>query len=389
MTELPSKTKDVDPFAGFVLGMAAGDALGLPREGISARRATRLFGAAPIRHRFVFGRGMVSDDTEHMRMTALALLAEPADPDRFANRLAWKLRWWFLGLPAGMGLATAKSIIRLWLGWQPGTSGVYSAGNGPAMRAGVLGLCLYRDDDPLGEFVRSSTRITHVDPRAETGAMLIALAAQATVRAEGKLIDPIPFLQSCRDRLTLDREWSQTLNHVEQALHAQDSGIQFMKRLGLHSGISGYIVHTVAAVLFCWLRWPCEFRRPIEEIILLGGDADTTAAILGGLAGASCGIDAIPVEWIDNLIEWPYSVTWMHQVLSRDLRTRWSEDVRANIEHEPRPTLNSDPIPCLVRQPIECPPISRWLIGPAQLGRNLVFLVIVLVHGFRRLLPPY
>ena len=54
-----------DQIAGVILGTAVGDALGLPREGLSRRRAGKLFGDPPLGHHFLFGRGMVSDDTEH------------------------------------------------------------------------------------------------------------------------------------------------------------------------------------------------------------------------------------------------------------------------------------------------------------------------------------
>ncbi|HET6883416.1 MAG TPA: ADP-ribosylglycohydrolase family protein [Pirellulales bacterium] len=43
---------------GSLLGMAVGDALGLPYEGLSPRRAARLLGP-PTRYRLLFGRGIV------------------------------------------------------------------------------------------------------------------------------------------------------------------------------------------------------------------------------------------------------------------------------------------------------------------------------------------
>lgn len=54
--------------------------------------------------RFIFGRGMCSDDTEHTFMVAQALLMEPCDADRFQRCLAWKFKWWLAGLPAGSAL---------------------------------------------------------------------------------------------------------------------------------------------------------------------------------------------------------------------------------------------------------------------------------------------
>ena len=125
--------------AGCLVGMAVCDALGLPREGLSPRRASRLFPAADRFH-FLFGRGMFSDDTEHACMTAQALLVSGSDRCRFIRSLGWRLRWWLLGLPFGAGKATLKSCLKLWLGFSPRSSGVWSAGNGPASRAAIIGV---------------------------------------------------------------------------------------------------------------------------------------------------------------------------------------------------------------------------------------------------------
>src|SRR5262245_5586296 len=156
-----------DRIAGVILGTAVGDALGLPREGLSRRRARRLFGDGPLRHRLVFGCGMVSDDTDHGCLVGQALLEAPMDAGKFARSLARRLRWWLAGLPAGVGLGTARAIFKLWCGWPPERSGVWSAGNGPAMRAALIGACLANDPEKITNFIRASTRLTHTDPRAE------------------------------------------------------------------------------------------------------------------------------------------------------------------------------------------------------------------------------
>jgi ADP-ribosylglycohydrolase len=162
------------------LGTAVGDALGLPYEGLSPRRAERLYGP-PGRYRLVFSRGMVSDDTEHACLTAQALIASGGDEARFAREVARRLRRWLLGLPAEAGRATLWTCARLWLGFGPGRSGVRSAGNGPAMRAAILGAAV-EELDRLRSLVRVSTRVTHTDPRVETGALVIALAAREARR---------------------------------------------------------------------------------------------------------------------------------------------------------------------------------------------------------------
>ena len=101
-------------FAGLLLGTAVGDALGLPAENLSAQRIRRLW-KGQWKMRFIFGRGMVSDDTEHTLMVAQALLSESKDAAEFQRILAWKFRWWFVGLPGGVGLATAKACLKLWI----------------------------------------------------------------------------------------------------------------------------------------------------------------------------------------------------------------------------------------------------------------------------------
>ncbi|MFO0927171.1 MAG: ADP-ribosylglycohydrolase family protein [Gemmataceae bacterium] len=130
--------------------------LGLPREGLSPQRARALYGD-DLRQRFLFGRGMTSDDTEHTCLTAQALLRVPDDSDRFARHLANGLRGWLATFPAGIGFATLRACLKLCVGFGPARSGVWSAGNGPAMRAAVLGVCL-GDQPARRAYIRASTR---------------------------------------------------------------------------------------------------------------------------------------------------------------------------------------------------------------------------------------
>jgi ADP-ribosyl-[dinitrogen reductase] hydrolase len=347
-----------DRIAGVLLGTAVGDALGLPREGLSRRRAERLFGPPPLTHRFLFGCGMVSDDTEHACMTAQALLRHPRDPDAFARSLAWRLRFWLLGLPAGIGSATLRGIFKLWLGFPPSRSGVWSAGNGPAMRSAVLGVCVGEDLDRLRAYVRASTRLTHSDPRAERGALLIALAAHYGSQKRSEAFLGVEFLHIARTALPdADERLQDLLARIETHLARGDSIAQFADALKLQRGVSGYIYHTVPVAIYAWLRWPGEFRRPVEEVIALGGDADTTGAITGALAGATCGVTAIPLEWLEGIREWPRSVAWI----------------------------------CNLADCLASPSVHRSapLFWPALLLRNALFFILVLLHAFRRLLPPY
>lgn len=353
-----------DSLAGVILGTAVGDALGLPRENLSPRRARRLFGEPPLRHRFLFSRGMISDDTEHTCMAAQALLRFPDDPQRFARALAWKLRWWLLGLPAGVGKATLLATLRLWVGFSPRSSGVYSAGNGPAMRSALLGVCLGKHPEQLTAFVRASTRLTHTDPRAERGALLVALAAHLGATAGPSGVHIEGFLALLEERkVPMDDELARLLATVKQHLGRGDPASILAETLGLRKGVTGYIYHTVPVALYSWLRHPRDFRAAVEEVILLGGDADTTAAITGALVGATVGAGNIPADLVEDLLEWPRSVRWMRALAER-LESRFREG----------PSGVGRPLP---------------LFWPGVLLRNLFFFLVVLGHILRRCLPPY
>lgn len=322
------------PYRGVLLGTALGDALGLPYEGLSPERARRLM-PGPLRPRFLLGRAMVSDDTEHTIMVAQSLLRHPEDPDAFARDLAWRLRGWLLGLPAGVGFATLRAALKLLLGFSPRVSGVYSAGNGPAMRSAVIGVCLGADPARLRSFVRAATRLTHTDPRAERGALAIALAArqgpQGIAAALGEDLDP----------------------ELEAALQ----GVYQPKSLG----VSGYVYDTVPAALSAVARHPGDFRGTLEACVAWGGDTDTVGAIAGALAGAACGEAGLPAEWLERLWEWPRGVAWLRVLADR---------LEATFVHGERPG----------------PLAMAWPLIPV---RNAIFMSAVLAHGVRRLGPPY
>ena len=343
---------------GSILGTAIGDSIGLPYEGLSRRRAERLLGP-PDRHRFFFGRGMVSDDTEHTCMLAQSLIGSGGDPDAFGRQLAWGFRLWVLGLPAGIGFATLRSVLKLWLGVGPEKSGIHSAGNGPAMRAAIIGAAV-DDGAKLTRLVRSSTRITHTDPRAECGALAVALAAQMACQSE--VVPGAAFLD--RFRTHSDGGDGELEGLIEAVIRAADKGrstADFAASLGLAKGVSGFVCHTVPVALHAWLTNQRDFRSAVRAVIQCGGDADSTGAIVGGIVGASVGREGIPEEWLDRLIEWPRSAAWM-------------ERLAAQLDA----TMQSG----IATQPIRLP-----IYG--VIPRNLFFLVVVLLHGARRALPPY
>ena len=121
----------------------------------------------------------------------------------------------------------------------------------------------------------------------------------------------------------------------------------------------------VPVALYAWLRRPGDVRNAVEQVIKLGGDADTTGAIVGAITGATVGASSIPLDWLDGILEWPRSVRWMRSLADR-LADRFGPEGEAARPGKP-----------------------LRLFWPALLLRNLIFLGVVLLHGLRRLLPPY
>lgn len=166
----------LDRVEGALLGCALGDALGLPCEGLSQRTLARRFGL----DRFgLLGRtGFVSDDTEQTALVAEAL-ALGDTPDAVERVFRARLRWWFARLPFGIGLATLRACLKLWLGLS--RSGVDSAGNGAAMRAGIVGVVV-GDAALRRALVERLSRVTHAHPLGVEGAVYVAEVAAHLAR---------------------------------------------------------------------------------------------------------------------------------------------------------------------------------------------------------------
>lgn len=344
---------------GTLLGVAVGDALGLPYENLSPRRGLRLFGE-PDRYRLVPGIGLVSDDTEHNCLLAQSLIAQGTDVDRFRQDFARRLKRWGILLPAGTGRATIAACAKLCVGFSPERSGVFSAGNGPAMRAPILGAAI-ADLDQLRQLVTASTRVTHTDPKAEFGAWAIALATNLAWRE--REISPRQYLQRLKETLA-DEPAEELLDLIAKAVASVEAGerpSEFLDSLGIRQGVSGYVYQTAPAAIHVWLSFPNDYRCAVQTMIRCGGDADTTAAIVGGMVGARTGTAGIPPEWIAGLRDWPRTTEWLGR-------------------------LGATLADCVASgRPCQPPELSWW----QELPRNLAFLALVIGYGFRRLLPPY
>lgn len=356
--QIPRKDTDLRAcLEGVLLGTAVGDALGLPAENLSSVRI-RKWWKGEWKMRFLPNRGMISDDTEHTLLVAQALISSN-DATTFQRTLAWKLRWWFASLPGGVGLATAKACLKLWTGFAPENSGVRSGGSGPAMRSAIIGAFFADEPQQRKAFVLASSRLTHKGWQAETAALAVAEATALAVKHAG--VPDRELALPALGELSNENEWSECIAELEDALRQNCSVADFVLKLGLEKGIGGYSLHVVPVALYAWLRYSGDCRSALTSTLNCGGDTDTVGAILGALCGASHGVNGIPAEWIESIFEWPRSIEFMRTVARSLADQRMFGSARSEVSY-------------------------FW---PGIIPRNIFFLCVVLLHGFRRLLPPY
>jgi len=284
-------------FQGSLLGLAIGDALGMPVEGARASvirdRVGRVrdFMDAPWR---LLSAGQWTDDTKMMMCHARSIVGMSGfDIEDTAREF---VAWFESNDWRGIGGATYESIQRLREGVSPlqsGMKGEMAAGNGAAMRIAPLGLLDCRDLERLRDDARLAAAITHDNPEAIAGsqavAYAVARAARGDLEPQSLIADATGFIAPCKtaENLRLAARFIEAEMEVEEAL--------------VRLGTGGYVVETVASAFFCFLRTPHDFEETVMCAVGGGLDADTTGAVAGAISGAYNGLDAIPVRWRENV----------------------------------------------------------------------------------------
>jgi hypothetical protein len=156
-------------------------------------------------------------------------------------------------------------------------------------------------------------------------------------------------------------EWAGLVAKLREAWTSEWAVERFAAAIGAKRGVSGYAFQSVPLAIYAAVRHSVDFAAALEGCVACGGDTDTVGAMAGALVGARVGNEGIPRAWRDGIFEYPCSV---------DLLTR----VAASLSGQ------------LATGVVAGPVVMAWPFTPL---RNLFFLVVVLVHGFRRLLPPY
>lgn len=275
----------VDRFAGCLVGLACGDALGGPVEFLTRAQIAARF---PDGMREMIGGGWlhlapgeITDDTQMALAIARACTSEGIDIEQVAaNFVAW-----YRSGPKDVGTTTAAALAAIARGtsWQDAGEAVYhanpsGAANGALMRCAPLALRFRRDPARLVRASLDTARITHAAPRA-------AWATVALNQALVHLLDGgerAGVLAAARAGID------------EPAVVAALDETPTLTYETLTSG--GFVLDTLTAALWCFLNRDSA-EAAIVSAVSLGDDADTTGAVTGALAGACWGLKALPERW--------------------------------------------------------------------------------------------
>jgi len=268
---------------GSYLGLAIGDALGATVEFMTPREIQHQFRHQQGRHRDIIGggwlrlpQGMVTDDTTMALALGDALIARHAVEPR---AIADAFDQWMRAKPVDIGHTVRAGISRYRRsGSTQSPEDAMSGGNGACMRCLPIAIAtLGADEATVRHASRLQAHITHHNALSDAGTETVLLMLQACYRGSNLL---------------------QQLHQHAHPLAEQHREFNFRRRRC--DNPSGFIGDTLR-VVFEGLFDSAGFEECLIEVVNRGGDADTTGAIAGMLAGAYYGEQAIPARWLKAL----------------------------------------------------------------------------------------
>ena len=272
MTALTVEDRALAAFLGF----AAGDALGATVEFMTKREIAVQYGV----HRDIVGGGWlrlepgaVTDDTQ----MALALGRSIARSGGLDVRdVCEEFASWLRSGPIDVGNTCRRGIRRYMMdGTIQGQFNEGDAGNGAAMRVLPVALATFGQPDRAEQWPLAQAQITHHHPLSDGACLTLVQMLHGLLRGQPK----------------------QEIREIADRLAETHSAFRFEPYPGR---ASAYIADTMQTV-FRFYFGTASFADCVIETVNQGGDADTTGALAGMLAGAAYGLAAIPAAWVSRL----------------------------------------------------------------------------------------
>ncbi|UCV24370.1 ADP-ribosyl-[dinitrogen reductase] hydrolase [Ferribacterium limneticum] len=277
----PAYAPHVDRGMAAYLGLAIGDALGATVEFLTPNEIRHQIGL----HCEITGggwlrlkAGKVTDDTTMSLALGESIIAR-GRVDAIAAAEAFDA--WMRAKPVDIGNTVRRNLISFRKTGRPeADASEHDAGNGAAMRVLPVALACYGQPEKTTIFAnRAQAHVTHHNALSDAACETLILMVQDFLAGH----DPIDVERERAHKLVSDFP-----------VFAYD------KRQ--RENPSGFIVDTVQAVFQSFFATE-TFEDCLIDVVNRGGDADTTGAIAGMLAGARYGMESIPKRWLKALDE--------------------------------------------------------------------------------------
>jgi len=305
-----------DRAAGVLLGLACGDALGVPYEfdrivlGLGER--PEMLGGGPAG----LAPGQWSDDTSMAVGVAEGLAGGGSSAEQL-DAIGRRFLDWFDTSPPDAGsqtravLGAVAGIDRRGVGSALHAAAVdyarrhpHAAGNGALMRTAPVALAHLGDRTACTDAARAIAALTHADPDVADACALWTEAVRVAVTGGG--ID----LASGLDLVADPGRWRAVLEEATTGDLARFRP-------------NGWTTRTLQVAYGAIHRAGPDLERTLTLAIRVGDDTDTVAAVAGSLLGAHHGATALPRQWREAIHGWPgHTAADLHDLALR-LANRW------------------------------------------------------------------
>ena len=295
-----------------IIGLAVGDALGVPVEFMSREDLAKNT-VSTMRGYGTHGQaaGTWSDDTSMTLalLDSIACLRRIDYTDIMDRFSAWLLYGDYTAHNEvfDVGNATRNAILNYGRGVTPlecGGISEFDNGNGSLMRILPLAyyLCSHDELDLEAQIklIHNISSLTHRHRRSQVGCVIYTLAAVELIRGRGSLMNCVEM--GVRKAFNYYDQIEENETRHYDRLRTFD---QFVKLPDEQIHSSGYVVHTLEAALWSLLTTN-SFKQCVLKAVNLGEDADTIGAVAGGLAGIYYGAEGIPEDWLHVLARQEY-----------------------------------------------------------------------------------
>ena len=298
---MPDATEDV--FLGSLLGLAIGDAMGMPIAGLRREELAAIVGGGRVTHylpkRFADGTTVKAGEFTDESEVVLCIVESMTTNSGHVDRETVGPRMRFLGRGESKRWMTGATLQALDLAEAhdfrvpvdedgPATGDVASRG----VPVGLVHAVGAFSADQLRADAEVVARLTHGSPAAIAGVTAVAFGVQLAARGD----HAAPSWAAATADFLGTGSLAAAFHEADRLIATGESASGILARMK-----TGLDARESVPAAFIAAMTSSRFADAVEVAVNAGGAADSIGAIAGALAGASGGVSAIPQELIDDL----------------------------------------------------------------------------------------